>query len=98
LPISGFTQLNGYLKTKTLSDLVISGCAYLKLIKGESELRRDEILIAIKSGDHYYKQNMSSNLSQALETLVKNGKLNERKTGVYTFPQSMVDELKAKLA
>jgi hypothetical protein len=79
-------------------DLILAASAYLALAAGKDTFSRKEILDAAKSATGYYKQSISKNLSDYLETLLKEEKLTEGSSGVYALHANAKTELETKLA
>ena len=86
------------LNAKTGPDLVIAAAAHLTFVEGCEEFSRKQILANMKKAKGIYKNSFGSNLGQALNILVKNGKLNSTGTDSYTLPQEVREELKIQLA
>ena len=88
----------GHLGASSGPDLAIAAAAHLTLVKKQDKFTRREIDTEMKSATTYYKQNMSSNLSAALTTLLKGKRLNQIQKDVYALSASEKSALEAKLA
>jgi len=73
------------LQSKSGSDLVLAACAKLDFGLGNASYTRDQINSEMKSASGYYKTSYTSNLSNYLQTLVKEGELNEQATDTYAL-------------
>lgn len=67
------------------SELALAACAHLCFVKGADTFKRANILAEMKLASNYYKQTYSNNLSKALQTLVKTGKLLETAQDTYAL-------------
>lgn len=79
-------------------ELAIAAAAYLAHVKKKDTFTRQEINNEMKSATTYYNANMSTNLSKALNTLVKSKRLNQVSKGVYALSATEKKALEAKLA
>lgn len=92
------SSLCAKLACETGADLVLAACAHLTLVDGLEYLERREILNRMKDASRYYKESFGSNLSKYFQTLVKQGKLIERKNDVYFLTPNALDEMEVAIA
>ncbi|MEL7255670.1 MAG: hypothetical protein AAGL23_15955 [Pseudomonadota bacterium] len=76
-------------------DLAIAAGAYLHFTEGKEELKRAELLDAMKSAKSFYKSTYSGNLSSILNGLVKKGRLTNPGNEVYALSYSETETLKS---
>jgi len=87
------------LKVESEQDLIIAVAARLTLVSGEASFNRDTILAEMKSATAYYKQSYSGgNLTQALNALVKQGKLTELAKDTYALTAATKKQLETTIA
>jgi hypothetical protein len=76
-------------------DLAMAACANLCFTGGKEEMKRSEILDAMKSAKGFYKTTYSGNLSSILNGLVKKGKLTNPGNEVYAISHSEMEAMKS---
>lgn len=75
-------------------DLVMAACAFLHFTEGREELKRADILEAMKSAKSYYKPTYASNLSSYLNGLAKKNRLGNPGNEVYALKQAEIDSMR----
>jgi hypothetical protein len=85
------------LKAKTAADLAVAAAVALQIFDGKQTFSRAELLNEMKKANLHYKENMSSNLTQTLGTLV-GSKFNQINDGVYSFTADVYQDMESKLA
>jgi hypothetical protein len=80
------------------SELLNTAIASLAVIKGKETFSRQEINEEMKLATGYYKTSYSSNLSNYLETIAKQGTIIEVSKDVYALKESVRAEMELKLA
>lgn len=73
------------LNSSSGADLVTAACAHLCLVKGQDSFKRSHILGEMKLATNFFKKTYSNNLSCALQTLVKGGKILETSVDTYAL-------------
>ncbi len=86
------------LRCKSGPGLAIAACAHLTLVLNKDTFTRKEILDDMQTATSYYTENHSKNLSNALTSLIKEGKLIERSKDVYALQATQRQQLEATLA
>ncbi|MYB89840.1 MAG: hypothetical protein F4X93_07805 [Proteobacteria bacterium] len=86
------------LDAKNGSDMVIAAAANLTLIQKKSTFTRQEILNEMKSAKTYYRASMSSNLTRAIDNLIKAKRINRSSKGEFALSASEKSNLEAKIA
>lgn len=78
LPKFSTKSVAAALGAKSCSDLALAALSKLEIVDGAEGATRANILEEMKTASGYYKKSFGSgNLSQALDTLTKNGRLHE---------------------
>jgi hypothetical protein len=85
------------IKAKTGPDLALASCVYLSLSEGKESFSRQEILDTMKTVVGVYNQTMSKNLSQTIETLVRNKKIQQLSSSNYSLSAITRSEMEMKL-
>lgn len=80
------------------SDLLYAAIATLSVLKQKEKITRQEINDEMKAAVGYYKPSYSSNLSNYIETLLKQGTLIEVSKDVFAVKESARSEMELKLA
>jgi hypothetical protein len=91
------TSVAAKLGAKSGSDLVLAAGARLSR-GGSLTFARSALLTEMKLANGFYKTTYSSNFSNYLLTLVKEGKLQETAKDVYSLSMAAKTEIEAKLA
>jgi hypothetical protein len=86
------------LNAKTGPDLLFSACARLGVVNGQESFSRKQILSEAKTATGYYTENVSRNISRDLRGLVKERKINEVASGIYSLNAEAKKELCAQLS
>jgi hypothetical protein len=97
VPQMSINNLCARLNCQTGPDLVLAACAYLTFIQGQDTFTRKDIATTMRDATRYFKDTFASNLTAYLQTLVKNGKLMERRDEVYVLTPTYAAELEAAL-
>jgi hypothetical protein len=82
----------------TGADLIIAAAAHLTLVEKLQTFSRQQILKEMKSASGYYKKSYSNNLSQSLDSLIRNEKLLENSENIFSLKSSVRVELERQLA
>ena len=82
---------------KSGPELVLAACAFLTLAEGKETFARREIAKAMKSASTFYKKTYRDNLTNSLASLVKDGKLLERSTGIFALHADTKTNMEEKL-
>lgn len=90
-------SLAAKLQVKSGPELVMAAAARLTFVEGQNTFSRQKIIDEIKTASAYYKASYVSNLSTTLNSLVKDGKLNEPSQGVYALTALSLKELEQRL-
>jgi hypothetical protein len=85
------------LNCKSGPDLVMAAAARLTLVLDVPTFARQKIIDEMKTATAYYKASYVSNLSVSLNTLVKDGKLNEPSQGTYALTAASLKDLEPRL-
>ncbi len=97
--IKGTTgTIAGKLQCKSGTDLAIAAAARLTLVDGRDRFSYQDVLAQMKAASGYFKKGYGTNLTNALRTLTKQGKLIEVATNTYTIESSFKQELEQNLA
>lgn len=87
------------LGAKSCADLAFASAVHSRLVLQKDVVTRKELTEGMKSAKSFYKASMSgSNLSSAIGSLLKAGKLNEPKSKEYALTSSEVTNMHQKLA
>ncbi|MDA7088426.1 hypothetical protein PH586_18760 [Pseudomonas sp. SA3-5] len=86
------------LNSNSGADLIIAACAHLCLVKGQDSFKRSNILAEMKLATNFYKQTYSKNLSAALQSLVKAGKILETSVDTYALDSKEKQRLESILS
>jgi len=86
------------LQVESGPDLVIAAAAKLTFVDGKESFSRKELLDAMRSGPSYMKPSYSSNLSQALKTLLSDGRITEPSTDQIALMAAERAKLEPQLA
>ena len=78
-------------------DLVIAAVAFMTLMQGRDVVPRKDILATMKTAPAFYKESMSGNLSKALQSLLKQNRLNQTSGGQYALTATEKQKLNAAL-
>jgi hypothetical protein len=84
------------LGAKSNTDLVLAACVRLAQ-QNKPQCSRKDILDSMKEATGFYRNTYSNNLSKALDTLVKQGKLLEPAKEIYALSVDTKKELDARL-
>lgn len=79
-------------------ELIIAAAARLTFVVSKDSYNRAELLEEAKTATAYYKRSVASNLSNTLNTLVKDGDFTEISQGVYSLSAPKREELEKRLA
>ena len=82
---------------KTGPEVALAAAAYLQFMEQKETFTRAELLTAMKKATKFYKQTMSSNLTNLIESLL-NGKFNQIGEGVYSLTAAEHAALETRLA
>lgn len=85
------------LNVKSGPDLVMAAAARLTFALQYQTFTRQKIIDEIKTASAYYKASYLSNLTQTLNNLVKDGKLNEPSQDNYALTASSLKDLEQRL-
>ena len=85
------------LGAKTGADVALAAAAALQIFDQKDTFTRAELLDMMKKGTLHYKDNMSSNLSAIIKSML-GPKLNQISDGVYSLTNDSYQELVGKLA
>ncbi len=85
------------LSSKSGSDLVLAACTRLTFVSGQDLCTRNQINDEMKAATGYYKTSYTSNLSNYLQTLVKEQKLNEQAADTYALTPDTKTDLEKRL-
>ena len=66
-----------HLGAKTGPDLAFAAAAYLAMVQEKERFSRKDIHDAMRTDSGVYKRSMAKNLTPALQSLIKSGKVNE---------------------
>jgi len=86
-------SLAAKLKVKSGPDLVLAAAARLSFVLGLTTFSRQKLIDEMKTASAYYKSSYLSNLTQSLNNLVKEGKLNEPRQGNYALTELSLKDL-----
>lgn len=86
------------LGSKSGPDLVMAAAARLTLVLEMQTFARQKIIDEMKTASAYHKPSYVKNLSATLNTLVKDGKLNEPSNGNYALTASSLKDMGQRLA
>ena len=83
---------------KSAPNLVVSAAAHLQIIEGKKTFSRQELLADMKSATTHYNQNMSSNLTKMLNTMISQQTINKVGTDSYSLSDIKITELEKLIA
>lgn len=86
-----------HLGAKSGSDLAIAAAAHLTFVKKLDKFTRRDIDNQMKEATTHYSQNMSSNLTKSLNTLVKGKRLNQVGKDTYALSAAERNALESKI-
>jgi hypothetical protein len=89
--------LAGKLNVKSGPDLVLAAAARLTFVLGSATFSRQKLIDEMKTAAAYYKASYLSNLTQLLNSLVKEGKLNEPSQGNYALTAPSLKDLEQRI-
>ncbi len=85
------------LGAKTGPDLAFAAAAYLAMVQEKERFSRKDIHDTMKTDSGVYKRSMSKNLTAALQSLVKSGKVNETAKGSYALSAAGKEHVESSL-
>lgn len=85
------------LGAKTGADVALAAAAALQIFDQKETFTRGELLEMMKKGTLHYKENMSSNLTAIIKSML-GPKLNQISDGVYSLTSDAYQDLAGKLA
>ena len=85
------------LGSRTGSDLALAAAAKLALTDGRERFTRRDIMAEMRTAGSYFRKTYVSNFSNYLGTLLKDRKLVESSTGVYSLEAATLDEIRRDL-
>lgn len=91
------TDIAAKLDANNERELILAACARLELVKKMKQYEKQEILSEMKSASSYYTKWYASNFSKCLKALIKDGKLNNPETDIYTLSPKAKSELRAAI-
>lgn len=86
------------LSCKSGTDLALAAAANLHFTQGKAEFTRQEIIDAMKSATAFYNENHRKNLTQSLNTLIKNGRVRDRGGDKFGLSQAEIEKLETVVA
>ena len=86
------------LGAKTGADVLFMAAAHLAVCHGRSRFSRADILENAKLADGYYKRSISSNLTNYLGRLLKDGRLSQYSDSSYSLPEAYRQSVQRGLA
>ncbi len=90
-------SLAAKLSVKSGPELVLAAAARLTFVLGTETFSRQKLTDEMKTATAYYKSTYTKNLSQSLNSLVRDGKLNEPSQGNYALTASSIKDLEQKI-
>lgn len=95
----GMGSVAAKLGGNSVKDLALAAAIFLTLVHGKSRITRQEIWTAMQQATGHFKKGMKGgNFSRALQTLLKEGHLNEIAKDAYALPASQLDSARARLS
>lgn len=82
---------------KSGPDLVLAAAARLTFVLGLMTFSRQKLADEMKTASAYYKRTYLGNLTQSLNNLVKEGKLNEPTKGNYALTDPSLKDLRQRI-
>jgi hypothetical protein len=86
------------LQVKSGPELIIAAAANLVIVQNQVPFSRKRLIEQMRSATAFFKENYVSNLSKALQTLLKEGKLNESSKDMFALTHACEQELRVRLA
>ena len=86
------------IQAKTSGDLAIAAAAHLQMEGNKSSFSRNDLLTAMKSATHYYKEAMGKNLTVTLGRLVTSKALNKIGSDSFSLSNEKIAELETAIA
>lgn len=90
-------SLAAKLNVKSGPDLVLAAAARVTFVLGSATFSRQKLIDEMKTASAYYKATYLSNLTQSLNNLVKEGKLNEPSQGNYALTAPSLKDLEQRI-
>ncbi len=86
------------LGSKSGPELIVAACAKLSFVDNSTTFSRDQILNEMQTATSHYKESFRKNLTQNLNTLVRNQDLNQVSADRYALPEDKKKELENQFA
>jgi hypothetical protein len=86
------------LKVASGGELILAAAARLILVEQQASFPRQRLIDEMKTATAYFRPTYVSNLSAAIKTLLKDGKLNEPSKDTYALTPASEQELRTRLA
>lgn len=86
------------LQVKSGPELIMAAAANLAIVQGQVPFTRKRLIEQMRSATAFFKENYVSNLSKALNTLLKENKLNEPSKDMFALTHTSEQDLRARLA
>ena len=90
-------EIAAKLNSKTCPELVMAAAARLTLVERHEEFSRKLLLDTMRNAKGRFKSTFVNNLRNAIEGLVKNGKLNPVREDTYSLTDDAAEELRSRL-
>lgn len=90
-------SLAAKLNVKSGPELVLAAAARLTFVLGSATFSRQKLIDEMKTATAYYKATYLNNLTQSLNNLVKDGKLNEPSQGNYALTAPSLKDLEQRI-
>jgi hypothetical protein len=91
-------SIAAHMDPKSGPDLLLCALAQLELVQGKTECARSDILGEMKKATTYFNENMSKNMSNALDSVTKSKKVNQLGSDKYALSAAERKTFEAKLA
>ncbi|CAN7314170.1 hypothetical protein [Paraburkholderia terricola] len=86
------------LQVKSGPDLLLAAAARLTIVENREVFTRQQLLDEMKTATAYVRSTYLTNLGRTLTNMVKDGTLNEARTGQFALSASRREELETRLA
>ena len=86
------------LSAKSGPDLASAAAAHLTLVQGRERFSRQDLLENMKAHSGMYKTSIGKNLTSTIQSLIRNGRLNEVAQGSYSLTAAEKERVESSLA
>lgn len=92
------STIAAHLEAKSATELAVCAIAKLQLVDKKESIKRAELLDEMKLAKAYFDKNMTSNLSQSLNTLITKKRIKHGASDTYSLSASELKSIEGKIA